>query len=320
MKVISLFSGAGGFDLGLIQAGHEVIWANDIIPEAVETYKANIGNHIVCGDITEIDFTKVPDAELMIGGFPCQGFSIANMNRKREDPRNILYLEYLRALKTKQPKYFIAENVRGILSLDKGLVFKNIIEKFEDCGYNIQYQLLNASDFGIPQNRYRVFIFGVRKDLKIIPNFEFTPSHGKNKLSKISIGEALKNIPEPEEKHELMNHVCSKFKLKKNGYINHRQVDPEKPSPTVTARGDNKGGAMINHHPGNHRRLSVRETATIQTFPISFEFKGPMTMCYLQVGNAVPPMLAKMIGKFLNDVNDSPNEMKVEVNQLELLY
>ncbi|MEZ9302210.1 DNA cytosine methyltransferase [Vibrio breoganii] len=300
MNIISLFSGAGGFDLGLINAGHNIVWANDILIEAVETYKANIGDHIVHEDITKVDFSEVPDADAMIGGFPCQGFSIANMNRKRDDPRNVLYLEYLRALETKKPKYFIAENVRGILSLDKGEVFKKIVEDFEACGYNVQYQLLNASDYGIPQNRYRVFIFGVRKDIDKIPKFEFTPTHGKKLLPKATIGEALENIPEPEEEHSLSNHVYSKFKLKKNGYINHRNVDPNKPSPTVTARGDNKGGAMINHHPNNHRRLSVRETATIQTFPLDFEFKGNMTMCYLQVGNAVPPMLAKMLGEFLN--------------------
>lgn len=317
MKTISLFSGAGGFDLGLIQAGHEIVWANDILPDAVATYRTNIGDHIVCEDITSIDFSELPHADLMIGGFPCQGFSVANMKRKREDPRNILYLEYLRAINEKKPKYFIAENVRGILSLDKGKVFEKIVSDFAECGYDVQYQLLNASDFGIPQNRYRVFIFGVRKDIPVKPKFHFEPTHGKGRLPKKTIGQALEGIPEPEEKHNLLNHVYSKFKLKKNGYINHRMVDPDKPAPTVTARGDNKGGAMINHHPNNHRRLSVRETATIQTFPKDFVFMGNMTMCYLQIGNAVPPELARMIGEFLKRIEENTDQNS-ELHQFEL--
>jgi len=304
VNVISLFSGAGGFDLGLIAAGHKVVWANDILPEAVETYRLNIGDHITCCDITNVDFSQVPDAEMIIGGFPCQGFSIANMKRRRDDQRNILYLEYLRALNEKRPKYFLAENVRGILSLDKGKVFEKILADFRECGYVIQFKLVNASDYGVPQNRYRVFIFGVRNDLEDIPEFDLPKTHGKGMLPKRTIGEALLNIPEPEENHQLLNHVYSKYKIKNNGFINHRTVDPDKPSPTVTARGDNKGGAMINHHPKNHRRLSVRETAIIQTFPLEFEFCGNMTMCYLQIGNAVPPDLAKVIGVFMKNLED----------------
>lgn len=299
MKIISLFSGLGGFDLGMIQAGHEVVWANDIFPDACETYRKNIGNHIYCDDITSVDFRSLPEADVIIGGFPCQGFSLANMKRQRDDPRNMLYLEYLRALKEIQPKYFFAENVRGILSLDKGQVFKKILNDFADTGYHVQYQLVNACEFGVPQNRYRVIIFGVRNDVDNVPEFSLTPTHGKNRKPFITIGEALSGIPEPTDNHSLLNHVCSKFKLKKNGYINHRMVDPNKPAPTVTARGDTKGGAMINHHPNNNRRLSVRETAIIQSLPLDFEIIGNMTSCYLQIGNAVPPKLAKVLGEFL---------------------
>jgi len=302
MRVVSLFSGAGGFDLGLIQSGHEIVWANDILQDAVETYQTNIGDHVVGCSVSDVDFYEIPDCDLMIGGFPCQGFSIANMKRGKDDARNFLYLEYLRALQAKRPKYFVAENVKGILSLEKGRVFSTIIEDFGRCGYFVQYALLNAANFGVPQNRYRVIIFGIRKDIEYFPNLKILETHGKGKLPYSTIGDALKDIPEPEDDHTLLNHVYSKFKLKQNGYINHRIIDPNKPAPTVTARGDNKGGAMINHHPGNHRRLSVRETAILQTFPINFEFKGSMTSCYLQVGNAVPPLLAKVIGEFLHSV------------------
>lgn len=304
MRIVSLFSGAGGFDLGMIRAGHEVVWANDFFHDACETYRKNIGDHIVCGDVTKVDFRSIPNCDVIIGGFPCQGFSIANMKRKREDPRNVLYLEYLRALREKRPKFFLAENVRGILSLDGGEVFKRIVQDFADTGYKVQHQLLNASHYGVPQNRYRVFIFGVREDLDYVPEFNLQPTHGKGLKSYKTIGEALCGIPEPEDDHNLINHIYSKFKLKKNGYINHREVDPNKPAPTVTARGDTKGGAMINHHPNNHRRLSVRETAIIQTFPVDFEFVGNMTSTYMQIGNAVPPDLAEILGRFLIAANN----------------
>lgn len=323
MRVISLFSGAGGFDLGLIKTGHQVVWANDIFEDCCETYKKNIGNHVVCADIANIDLDTVPSADVVIGGFPCQGFSIANMNRKRSDPRNKLYLEFLRVVESKKPKVFIAENVRGILSLEGGKVFKKILADFTKCGYEVKYALVNAADYGVPQNRYRVFIFGVRNDLEA-KNIDFppNPTHGKNteKLH-VTIGQALKGIPEPDSKHSLKNHVCSSFKIKNNGFINHRPVDPNKPAPTVTARGDLNGGAMINHHPGNHRRLSVRESALIQTFPKSFEFVGSMTSCYLQIGNAVPPLLASKFGEMLNEMSlvKKKNQIAKKSQQLEVM-
>ena len=302
MRVVSLFSGCGGLDLGLIRAGHRVVWANDILEDACETYRRNIGDHIYCGDITKVDFAAIPKCDVVVGGFPCQGFSIANMNRREDDPRNRLYRQFLRALREIQPKYFFAENVRGILSLEKGAVFKKILRDFEATGYVVQYRLFNVAEFGVPQNRYRVILFGTRSDLPYAAPFDIPPTHGKGRAPFKSIGEALKNIPEPDAPHSLTNHVCSQYKLKHTGFINHRPVDPNKPAPTVTARGDTKGGAMINHHPNNRRRLSVRETAVIQSFPNSFEFVGNMTSCYMQIGNAVPPKFGEVLGKFLKDI------------------
>ena len=321
MRIGSLFCGAGGFDLGVIRAGHEVVWANDNFKDACDTYALNIGKHVICENVVKLNFKALPNCEALIGGFPCQGFSIANMNRSTDDPRNRMYKQYLRALREIKPKYFIAENVRGILSLDSGEVFKKILVEFSDCGYVVQHQLVNASSYGVPQNRYRVLIFGVKKSLNQIPKFNLVPTHGKGLKKLVSIGESLKNIPEPDQKHSLKNHVCSQFQLKKNGYINHRQVDPNKPAPTVTARGDTKGGAMINHHPGNHRRLSVRETAIIQTFPNNFEFVGSMTSAYMQIGNAVPVVLAEKVGGFLKNVEQGvlPTLNGAEMKQLKLL-
>jgi DNA (cytosine-5)-methyltransferase 1 len=166
-KVASLFSGCGGLDLGFIKSGFEVIWANDFFREAVETYKLNIGDHIVYGDITKIPSRDIPnDFDILLGGFPCQGFSVANVKRSMEDERNYLYKELLRLIKDKQPKFFVGENVKGLLSMQQGKVIKMIMEDFKALGYNVEYRLLKASDYGVPQNRERVVIIGNRLGLK----------------------------------------------------------------------------------------------------------------------------------------------------------
>lgn len=302
MKVASLFSGAGGLDLGFIKAGHKVIWANDNYEDAVQTYKLNIGNHIICKDIREIDSNEIPNHDILIGGFPCQGFSLANTGRSEKDERNKLYLEFLRVLKDKKPKFFVAENVKGILSLGKGEVFKMIISDFSEEGYNVEYKVLNSANYGIPQKRERVIIIGTRQDIN------FNVSHPKsthtndidlfNNLNPwLTLKEAFKDIPNPDSEHNLLNHTYSKFKLKFNGYIGNRYVNPDKPAPTITARGDSKGGVVVLHHPNNKRRMSVRETAVVQSFPLDFEFYGSNSSAYRQIGNAVPPKLSLAIAQ-----------------------
>jgi DNA (cytosine-5)-methyltransferase 1 len=169
MKVASLFSGCGGLDLGFIQAGFDVIWANDFFKEAVETYKYNIGDHIVYGDITKIPSSDIPDDfDVLLGGFPCQGFSVANTKRSMDDERNFLYKELLRLIADKRPKYFIGENVKGLLSMQKGKVIEMIVNDFKSLGYNVDYKLLRASDYGVPQHRERVVIIGNRLGLNNI--------------------------------------------------------------------------------------------------------------------------------------------------------
>lgn len=162
-KIISLFSGAGGMDIGFLKRNFEIVWANDFFQEAVNSYKKNIGDHIVFGDITKISSEQIPNnIDVVIGGFPCQGFSIANSNRDSKDERNFLYKEMLRVIVDKQPKIFIAENVKGILSLNKGEVFKMIKRDFEKLGYKVNYKVLNAAEYGVPQSRERVIIIGNR--------------------------------------------------------------------------------------------------------------------------------------------------------------
>lgn len=165
-NVISLFAGAGGMDLGFKQAGFDILWANDFDKDASITYKNNIGDHIVTGDITKIDIDKdLPreeDIDLVIGGFPCQGFSVNNTKRNMKDERNFLYLELLRVIEKKKPKFFVAENVKGLLSMEKGKIIQMIVKDFENLGYTVDYRVLNAADYGVPQARERVIIIGNR--------------------------------------------------------------------------------------------------------------------------------------------------------------
>jgi len=162
-KIISLFAGAGGMDLGFRNAGFDIVWANDFNLDACITYENNIGKHIIHGDITNIKSEEIPsNVDVVIGGFPCQGFSVANTKRSLKDERNFLYKELLRVVNDKKPKFFVGENVKGILSLDNGKVFEMIKNDFKNIGYNVEAKLLNAADYGVPQTRQRVIMLGNR--------------------------------------------------------------------------------------------------------------------------------------------------------------
>jgi DNA (cytosine-5)-methyltransferase 1 len=300
VKIVSLFSGAGGLDLGFKLAGHEILWANDLYADAVETYRNNLGDHIVCEDISCVEARDIPDCDMVIGGFPCQGFSVANTKRNVSDERNQLYRQLIRIIETKRPKFFVAENVKGILSLGKGEVLKMILNDFSSLDYTVRNETLNAADYGVPQVRHRVFFVGVRGDIDF--SFQFpSPTHnaeGTNGLKKwISVGEALAGLPDPDQPHTIPNHEYSRYKLRFNGYLGHRVIDPRKPAPTVTARGDDKGGVVVLHHPNNKRRMSCRELATVQSFPVDYVFAGTRSSVYRQIGNAVPPVLACAVAR-----------------------
>ncbi len=306
MKVISLFSGAGGMDLGFTQAGFRIVWANDIWQDAVETYRLNLGNQILCRDLKNVNASEIPNADVLIGGFPCQGFSVANRNRHGADERNSLYLQLLRVLEEKQPKFFVAENVKGIKSLEGGTIFEMILADFQAAGYRVEHAVLNAADYGVPQKRERVFFVGSRNDLKIDLGFPPRCTHAPKEIAQaaglipwVGVGSALKDIPDPDDENSLENHQCSRYKLRFNGYLGHRTVNPELPAPTITARGDDRGGVVILHHPNNQRRLTAREAAVVQSFPMTYKFYGPKTTVYRQVANAVPPLLARAIAEWL---------------------
>lgn len=300
MTITSLFSGAGGLDLGLIKAGNTVIWANDIDKDAVETYCANIGNHICCRDIKEVPISEIPQSDVVVGGFPCQGFSLANLRRDISDERNQLYRFFYSIIKEKQPKFFIAENVKGILSLGKGSIIRKIITDFQKAGYIVEVHKVNVADYGVPQHRERVIIIGQRKDIGNQMLFSFPlPSHSdKDSMLKPWIGmkEALTNMPKEYDASLDPNAYGSKYKFVERDFTAHRSSNPDRPSPAILARGNGKGGVCAIPHYNGVRRLTIRESAIIQTFPCNYVFHGKMGSCYRQIGNAVPVLFAEKLG------------------------
>lgn len=216
-KVVSLFSGAGGMDKGFINSGFEIVWANDFDRDACKTYKKNIGNHIVFDDITKIKSDDIPDnIDVIIGGFPCQGFSINNNKRNMNDKRNFLYKELLRIVNDKKPKIFVAENVKGLLSMEKGKVIEMIVNDFEKIGYKVDYKLLLASDYGVPEYRERVIIIGNRINKKnIFPIISYNSnykSYNKNK-----------ELPSPPTVKETIGFL-SKIRLRDEPFIINKRV------------------------------------------------------------------------------------------------
>lgn len=302
MNVVSLFSGAGGLDLGMVQAGNNIIWANDIDADAVATYRENIGDHIVLDDIRNISPEAIPACDVVIGGFPCQGFSVANLRRAIDDERNILYQFFCDVVEAKHPLYFIAENVKGILSLGGGAVIRMILEQFAGLGYHVELHKVNMADYGVPQVRQRVVIVGERLDVHQQIQFHFPETtHDKegNIAPWVSIREAIGHFPDPDIPNNVPNHVYSEYKVVYRNFTAHRQTDPNKPSPTILARGNGKGGVCAIPHYNGRRRLSVRESAAVQTFPDDFVFRGSRTACYRQIGNAVPPLFSRLLGEEL---------------------
>ena len=190
---VSLFSGAGGLDMGFERQGFKTIWANDIDEDACATHRLWSDAEVVQGDISKIDFDTIPSADILLGGWPCQGFSLAGP-RQLDDSRNTLYKYYVKYLEEKKPYAFVGENVKGMFTLGGGEIFEAIISDMYERGYTLFHKLLNAKDYGVPQNRERVIIVGFRNDL-CVADFEFPEKHDKI----VTLGEALAGFPEPNK-------------------------------------------------------------------------------------------------------------------------
>lgn len=342
-KVVSLFSGCGGLDSGFKQSGYDIIWANDILKDACETYRFNIGNHIHCGDITAIDKKVIPRADVLIGGPPCQSFSLVG-KRDPNDLRSNLVWSYLEVLENVKPKLFILENVTGLLSAknsDGTKVLDNLIEALNNIGFETSVFKLNAADYGVPQKRLRLFIVGSKKkkisepqkthevgswvsafealsDLsdtsdtgigKYIKNpdgefqemmrigkngkfdLHFTPyasSKDKELIKHIPPGGNYTNVPDFIATTRILN-----FKKTGGRTTTYGRLSKENPSYTLNTH-FNRLNVGCNIHYDKDRLISLREGLRIQSFPDSFEIiSSNKRNFYVQIGNAVPPLLAK---------------------------
>jgi DNA (cytosine-5)-methyltransferase 1 len=212
-KIISLFSGAGGMDLGFKQVGFDIIFSNDFDADACKTYAKNIDKDIICCDITNIKDIQIPkNIDVLIGGFPCQGFSIANRKRNVNDERNSLYKEMIRFIRISNPKIIVAENVKGILSLGKGIIFNNIKQDLENLGYKVDYKIINTAYFGVPQFRERVII--IANKLCIDNSFPKETNNSENLISTKDVCKYLSNIevsynPIKLKNKIIYNHIAS---------------------------------------------------------------------------------------------------------------
>ncbi len=323
MKIASFFSGAGGLDLGFTNAGFNLAFANDNWEGCWETFEKN-HNHPICKkSITEINPKEIPEVIGFVGGPPCQSWSLAGAMRGINDSRGKLFYNYVELIKAKQPLFFLAENVPGLLS-DKHLPeFIKIIKAFNEIGYNVSYELLNAKDYGVPQDRQRVIIVGYHK--KLGKKFEFP----KPTNSYIFLRDAIGDLPpakSAKEKnktngeteipnHEYMNGGFSTIYMSRNRVRSwdefsftiqaggrHAPIHPQAPKMKFIEQNKRE---FVKGKEHLYRRLSVRECARIQTFPNDFIFYyNDVADGYKMIGNAVPVKLAEAIAnKIMEDIN-----------------
>lgn len=326
MNLISLFSGAGGLDLGFEKADFNISMANEYDKGIWATYEANHSAPLIKGDIRNIKDTDFPnEIDGIIGGPPCQSWSEAGSLRGINDSRGQLFFDYIRILKNKQPKFFLAENVSGMLASRHSEAVKNIIQQFEECGYNLTLTLVNAADYGVPQDRKRVFYIGFRKDLKI--DFKFpspTTPNAENKLTmKDAIGDLVYTpVPAlPKNKTngdlEIPNHEYyigdySTIFMSRNrvrGWdeqaftvqASGRQCQLHPQAPKMKFIEKNKR-IFVPGYEDLYRRLTVRECARIQGFPDNFKFiYTDVNYGYKMIGNAVPINLAYIVACSIKD-------------------
>lgn len=320
-KLVSLFSGCGGMDLGFRKAGFEIIWANDFNHFACKTYAKNFGDHVHEGDICDFPSSDIPDCDAIIGGFPCQDFSMIWKRGGIGTERGNLYREFVRIVTEKQPKLFIAENVKGILTANGGKAVKQIIEDFSAAGYSVNLHKVNFANYGAPQLRERVLIVGTHKSIS--KTFEMpAPTHTPENF--VGSQEALKGVESVAHNNEHQNIQPKTIEMLKlippggnftsipkdsnlyvKGMISHvyRRLHPDKPSTTIIAGG---GGGTWGYHYEEPRPLTNRERARLFGYPDDFIFEGSITEVRRQIGNSVPPVgiypIALQVKNFLSGI------------------
>lgn len=352
MDIIDLFCGAGGFSVGFEMAGFKSILAIDNWEQAIQTYncnrKDNVGTTL---DIYEFTDKMLNDLKAkntitgIIGGPPCQGFSMVG-TRDAKDKRNSLYLQYVRFVKIVKPNFFILENVRGLLNLKEGYFKNDILDRFSKLGYNVCYKVLRASDYGVPQNRERVFFVGLRRDIFKNKYFDFNRVEKKDI---VTTKMALSDLPSLDKKEDATKYRCEPLNdyqvlmrknsksIKNNEVTEHTKqtIDIIKKVPDGKCirdisnelykvrnynaafkrmKSDAPSGTIdCGHrnyfHYEENRIPTVREAARIQSFPDKYFFTGNKSSQYTQVGNAVPPLLAFEIAKVIKKIiRENENE------------
>ena len=310
-KVISLFTGCGGSDLGMIGGFNylgkkyqslkfDIVHASDIDKFAQETYNHNFDHNL---DL--IDINNLPDSDIVVGGFPCQSFSTVNPNKNPFDERGQLYKKMAEILRIKKPKAFIAENVKGMMTLKKGTIFKSILKEFSKSGYNINYKLINATSFGVPQKRERVFIVGIRKDLEI--DFEF-PEETHDLTTTNKLGAVIDSLEPEDEKYYFSKRAVEGMKKAKNNMKRGLYQSLDEPCLTITSHlakvslNSRDPVLLVNPEKELYRRFSPREAARIQSFPDNFEFPVSEHQAYRQIGNAIAPVVMWHVSKKLHKI------------------
>ena len=321
LKVASLFCGCGGTDVGLLgdfdflgkhyeSNGMEIVYANDIDDNACNIFKENFGITPDNRDIREVKSEEIPEFDILTGGFPCQSFSIIAQNPKRlgvKDERGKLFFEMCRILRERQPKCFIAENVKGILTANKKSAFPLIMKEFEESGYDVQYRILNSANYGVPQKRERVIIVGFRKDLNVNFSFPDVEIEDENNFA------PLKKVIEKkvDEKYFFSERAVAGMMKKRESMNKGRAQDINKPCNTVgahLAKVSLNSTDPVLMEGKRYRRFTPREVARIQSFPDDFELVGSEAAQYRALGNAIPPVMfwyvAKAVsGKLQENIN-----------------
>ena len=332
LKVASLFCGCGGSDLGTIggftfldkeyaRLPFGIVYSVDFDAKAVETYNHNFEHHAVCADVCDEDFSKLPDVDMVIGGFPCQSFSTVNPTKDTNDDRAHLYKQIVRILNAKKPKVFICENVKGLMLLQHGTIIKRIVKEFEDEGYVVKFHLLKAVEFGVPQRRERVIIVGIRKDI----NFNYSFPEPLLKASEyVPLKRVIDQLSIDDAKYYFSQKAVMGMKNAKNNMKRGLWQDLNGPCLTITSHlaktsiNSRDPVLLVDPEKEIYRRFTPREAARIQSFPDTFKFPTSESYAYRQIGNAVPPvMMWYVANSVLGAFGLHPIETKLHTNNIK---
>ncbi len=301
MKVLSLFCGCGGLDKGFVNAGYDIVWANDFDKYAVETYKTNFGNHVVLGDINEVDITAMPDFDVLIGGFPCQPFSMMGEERGFEDARGTLFFRIAEIIKHRidigmKPKVLVLENVRTLRTHDKGKTFRTIINILEkDLGYTVFSDILNTADYGIPQTRNRTYIV-------CFDNNEVAFEFPKKQELNLTLQDMLES--NVDNKYFLSERILPTILSDgTGGYKAKSEIDLKIARPLCATMAKMHRACQDNYvtQNGKVRRLTPRECARLQGFEDSFVIPVSDSQAYKQFGNAVTVNVSQAVATAIRE-------------------